>query len=962
MSSFKYISILASLIVWGGNINGQITTTIAQQGIVSTCYSNFIDSDANAGNYGANENYTITMCSDGAANTNALNFFFSSFDVDASDALTVYDGNSISAPLIGSYNNSNPIPGNIITSTTTNTSGCLTFVFQSDGVTEGTGWTAMDSCILVCQPINAVISTTPNASIYAVDSIYTEVCFGDQIDFSASGTYPDQAANPYSYSQNDGNTTFEWYYGDGATGFGASSSYTYGQQNGFLVWLKITDVMGCVEYEKHKVRMGITPIFSGISSLEDTVCFQGENTLFGGYNTATSTVVGSSPPSGQINAGGIVADTVWLPDGTGTSYTSSIEIIGFEGQIINNASDIQDICMNIEHSYFGDLTMQIVCPNGSSVILMDPSGGTFLGDAVDNETQGDYGIGMDYCFDENTTWGTMAAEDAAGNWIPATLEPGSNILSPGSFQPDQPFSNLIGCPIDGTWTILITDNAGVDDGYIYSWGLNLNPSINPDAETYTVSLVNGEWLPDPSITGTTQDYVTVEPTTSGNVSYTFEVTDEYGCVFDTSISFVVLPEITMNAGNDTTICVGQAFQLNGSQQDVSPVPPCLFTLEMNDNAGDGWDGASIDFSVNGSSTNYTVGSGSDQSIETFTLNEGDQITLTYNSGSFESEHSFTLTDCNGNVIVNEGPPPSSGFDISYTYGNPFQYGYIWTPATGLSDNSILDPTCTTSSDITYALIGYPIGFPQCASAPDSITITVDSMLIPYLLGDTALCIGNGVTLAAINGVDYLWPDNSTNQTVFVVPTSDTTIIVEVTTSCIQVSLVHDIVVNPLPIPISSPDTSINVDQSVELWSSGGIFYEWTSGITLNCDTCDTVIATPQDDITYYIQITDTNGCIANDTIIVSVDYYPLFVPNGFSPNNDGENDILYVRGAGVASMTFQVFNKWGDLVFESHSLDSGWDGTFRNKPLNTAVFMYRLEAVTKDARNINMSGNVTLFK
>ena len=72
-----------------------------------------------------------------------------------------------------------------------------------------------------------------------------------------------------------------------------------------------------------------------------------------------------------------------------------------------------------------------------------------------------------------------------------------------------------------------------------------------------------------------------------------------------------------------------------------------------------------------------------------------------------------------------------------------------------------------------------------------------------------------------------------------------------------------------------------------------------------------------------------------------VDYeFVIWVPNIFSPNGDGNNDVLYVRGKGVQDVLFKVYNRWGEKVFESTSLDDGWDGTIRGKDVNNAVFVY----------------------
>jgi gliding motility-associated-like protein len=88
----------------------------------------------------------------------------------------------------------------------------------------------------------------------------------------------------------------------------------------------------------------------------------------------------------------------------------------------------------------------------------------------------------------------------------------------------------------------------------------------------------------------------------------------------------------------------------------------------------------------------------------------------------------------------------------------------------------------------------------------------------------------------------------------------------------------------------------------------------------------------------------------------------MFVPNAFSPNLDGVNDILYVRGKCLKNLTFMVFNRWGEKVFETSDQKIGWDGTFNGELLNTAVFVYRLEGTTFDGNSFSQKGNVTLIR
>jgi gliding motility-associated-like protein len=88
----------------------------------------------------------------------------------------------------------------------------------------------------------------------------------------------------------------------------------------------------------------------------------------------------------------------------------------------------------------------------------------------------------------------------------------------------------------------------------------------------------------------------------------------------------------------------------------------------------------------------------------------------------------------------------------------------------------------------------------------------------------------------------------------------------------------------------------------------------------------------------------------------------VFVPDAFSPNGDGNNDVLYVRAPGIAEMLFQVYDRWGGRVFESRDADQGWDGTTRAGQAPSGVYVYVLEAVMMDGEAVRMTGDVTLVR
>ncbi|MBL7891602.1 MAG: gliding motility-associated C-terminal domain-containing protein, partial [Bacteroidia bacterium] len=101
-----------------------------------------------------------------------------------------------------------------------------------------------------------------------------------------------------------------------------------------------------------------------------------------------------------------------------------------------------------------------------------------------------------------------------------------------------------------------------------------------------------------------------------------------------------------------------------------------------------------------------------------------------------------------------------------------------------------------------------------------------------------------------------------------------------------------------------------------------------------------------------------NACL---TVEVDILCGELFVPKAFSPNGDGENEVEYVMGNCINNLEFAIFDRWGEKVFETTDITIGWDGTYKGKKLDAAVFVYYLKATVKGVE-VNMHGNITLVK
>jgi gliding motility-associated-like protein len=160
------------------------------------------------------------------------------------------------------------------------------------------------------------------------------------------------------------------------------------------------------------------------------------------------------------------------------------------------------------------------------------------------------------------------------------------------------------------------------------------------------------------------------------------------------------------------------------------------------------------------------------------------------------------------------------------------------------------------------------------------------------------------------------------------------------------------------------DTTVRFGQSVDLKGSGAFTYEWSPPYNISSLTRPDVTVNPFQTTQYILKGFNSKGCYSSDTlnVIVVKDCGEMYVPNAFTPNDDGENDVLYVRGICLQSLTFMIFNRWGEKVFETNDQNVGWNGTYKGEELNTGVFVYRLEGKTYDGKGYSSKGNITLIR
>lgn len=525
----------------------------------------FYDTGGARGDYGNNEDNVTVFCPDIDTDLAELNFV--RLGLGAGDTLTIYDGDSTASPALIILDSTSAAPG-LLRATSVTPGGCLTVRFQSDGSGAGSGWGASRGCFNPCQAISTVISTTPAAD---ADGII-RICQGDAISFDGSANFSDDATG----------ATYFWDLGNGGgLNPGQVQTETYLQPGAYSVRFVATDNVGCSDRNDIDVSIQVStdPDFTGTRAQDSTLCF-GETTELFGNATPFEFTIDISPP---------ITGTTFLPDGNGVSYRTCVTVEGFPlGATLNSASDLLEIFVNMEHSYTGDLDLLLTSPSGATLSLFSQAGGgAYFGEPIDVDTNLNPGTGYDYFFTESRG-ATQTLTQAAAATTGGTSVPSADYLA------EDPFATLVGSALNGDWCITITDNIGSDNGYIFSWGINFDPSIVPDELVYTPIEVASGWLPHPDITVDNGNRVTIQPSLVGTNCYTFEFLDNFNCTYTEVVCVEVADEIPAGVPNDFTICdTGSTTTVDLTENNVlllNGLNPALYQVNYYPTEDDARDG------------------------------------------------------------------------------------------------------------------------------------------------------------------------------------------------------------------------------------------------------------------------------------------------------------------------------------------------------------------------------------
>lgn len=428
---------------------------------------------------------------------------------------------------------------------------------------------------------------------------------------------------------------------------------------------------------------------------------------------------------------------------------------------------------------------------------------------------------------------------------------------------------------------------------------------------------------------------------SGNYNVQLIVGNSKGCIDTVLLTVPVLDRPTLKVTNDTLICDIDTLQLSAEGLGT-------FTWSPN-------------YNINNLTSATPLVSPDVPTKYYVSLNAG--------PGCSNNDSVFV----NVKKFVTLQPPK----DTTICKGDPITLSptsdalhYNWSPSATLNSDTAKNPVATPTVKTTYTVIGN-IG--KC-QATAKVTVTP----IPYPqvtgAGDKSICFDDSTQISAqITASSFSWSPltdiiNSNTLTPIVFPKNSTDYIITVrdTLGCPKpVSDTVSIIVIPPVQAFAGNDTDIVVNQPLQLTATGGEIYQWSPATGLNKSDIFNPIAVLQHNQQYIVRVSTQEGCFAFDTINVRVFTTPpsFFVPNAFTPNNDSRNDIIRPITAGLAQLYFfNIYNRWGQLVFSTNQSKVGWDGTLKGREQPMGVYVWVAKAITYEGNIIEGKGTITLIR
>lgn len=416
-----------------------------------------------------------------------------------------------------------------------------------------------------------------------------------------------------------------------------------------------------------------------------------------------------------------------------------------------------------------------------------------------------------------------------------------------------------------------------------------------------------------------------------------EVSTTYGCTSDTTLVVEVQGPVAEIELNPVAICPGGSIEINLT--DTADLATWQFDFGDGNEATNQFS-ASHDYDVS-----FIPSTG--QTLITLVMFSEDSVCSSARTTQLIIEEVIADFDRNNETAIIDSIHCFGISDLFTNTSTPNAASFLWTYSNGQTYTSQQPPIQNLQPG------EYTINLQVESALGCRDTVEKYMRIYPLPIAEVnsgEICRGDDILLTATGGVIYNWQpagtiDNPSSDVVFADPkiTTKYTVLVTDTNNCTS-SVISNVLVYQ-PAPSIERDTILRIgDSDFTGFDLGGSYtYEWTPNIELECNTCSHTTFTPLEDRTYTLTISDTLGCFSTDSYfyfeileVASVD-----LPDAFTPNGDGINDKVFVKGWGIESLiSFSIYNRWGEQVFHTNNIEEGWDGTYKGKLQSPDSYAY----------------------
>ncbi len=339
------------------------------------------------------------------------------------------------------------------------------------------------------------------------------------------------------------------------------------------------------------------------------------------------------------------------------------------------------------------------------------------------------------------------------------------------------------------------------------------------------------------------------------------------------------------------------------------------------------------------------------------------------------------------INVDKLPPIFPGISFKICHNDTLQLNAgvgvtaaTWTPGLYISDSTSVNPKVFPPDSMTYRVTGG--NSTGCTISRIVKVYVIDHVVIDLSVRDTVLCqdgmlpINLSVLDASANDTTFKWSpskylnaDNIEDVVASPPPGNYYYQVIVSSSTCIADTDTVHLVIAPNPIVQAGDEQTVTPGTTIQLYASSpdNVNYHWTDVDPMTCVNCRRPFLTATQNQTVYVRVTNQYGCWNEDSVrirVVECDPSMVYIPNTFTPNGDGLNDLLLVRGIGLRQLDyFRVYDRWGKLVYETHNLNDGWDGlTGSGKEADVATYVYAVKGLCSSGFAIEKSGNVTLVR